>query len=502
MLERFRALLRLFFGCGGWARAASVAVSALVAVTILAGAAAAAPNASIVVDHKTGKVLYASNADAQRYPASLTKMMTLYMLFEAIESGKTKLDSTIRMSAFAAKQPPSKLGIKAGGTITVRDAILALVTKSANDVATAIAEHLAGSEKAFAQQMTARARQIGMTRTTFRNAHGLPNTAQVTTARDMATLARALQDHYPQYFSYFSTRSFVWKGARIGNHNRLLGRVDGVNGIKTGYTRASGFNLVTSVDRGGRQIVAVVIGGDTGKQRDNKMAGLIDTYLPKASRGQRTAPLIARGSAPAVAANVDVRVAVTAYPMPRLRPTTAPDAAGAAVAAVEVVAVETTPAPPAEAVAAPAELAVAFDDTTASTPDAASAFAAGSVASVIGANSIFALEAIEELEQQGDAAAGEDEDLADTLAPTPATSGWKIQIAATPSQSSAEELLDQARAKAATVLADVSPYTEPVQAGSATLYRARFGGFASKEAARSACAYLTKRNFNCLAISN
>jgi D-alanyl-D-alanine carboxypeptidase len=498
MRERFGALLRLIFGRGRWTRAATVTASMMLTVALLAGAAAASPNAEIVVDHKTGKVLYSSNADAQRYPASLTKMMTLYMLFEAIEGGKVKLDSKITMSAFAAGQPPSKLGIKAGGTITVRDAILALVTRSANDVATAVAERLSGSEKAFAQAMTTRARQIGMTRTTFRNAHGLPNSAQVTTARDMATLGRALQDHFPQYFSYFATPSFVWKGTRIGNHNRLLGRVEGVTGIKTGYTRASGFNLVTSVERGGRQIVAVVIGGDTGKQRDQRMASLIDTYLPKASRGQRTAPLIARGAAPAVADKVEIRVALSAYPLPRLRPTPAADAVGTAVAvAPEAPVASMAPA----AAAAPAALAEAFDDPADTTPDAVSAFATGSVASVIGANSIFALEAIEELEQQGDAGVGDD-DLAEAQAHAAATSGWKIQIAATPTQRSAEELLERARAKAAKVLADVSPYTEPVEAGNATLYRARFGGFASKESARAACAYLTKQNFNCLAISN
>jgi len=488
MLGRFKALLRRVFGCGHLRRVATVAASCLLAVTLVAGAASAAPNAAIVVDHKTGKVLYSSYADSQRYPASLTKMMTLYMLFEAIETGKTGLDSKIKMSAFAAGQPPSKLGIKAGGTISVRDAILALVTKSANDVATAIAEHLAGTEKAFAQAMTTRAHQLGMSKTTFRNAHGLPNTAQVTTARDMAVLGRALQDHFPQYFSYFSTRSFSWKGSRMGNHNRLLGRVEGVTGIKTGYTRASGFNLVTSVDRGGRQIVAVVIGGDTGKQRDNKMAGLIETYLPKASRGQRTAPLIARGSAIPMRSAANIRVAVADYPMPRLRPTTTV----VADAAPLPIAPPAAPAAPAVAqAAAPAEL-----------PETAAAFASASVAQIIGANSIFALEAIEELEQQGDAG-GIDEDI-EAAAPAPATamSGWKIQIAATPTQTSAEELLASARAKAPQVLADATPYTEPVEAGNATLYRARFGGFADKESARDACAYLTKKNFNCLAISN
>jgi D-alanyl-D-alanine carboxypeptidase len=395
------------------------------------------------------------------------------------------------MSAFAAGQPPSKLGIKAGGTISVRDAILALVTKSANDVATAIAEHLAGTEKAFAQAMTTRAHQLGMSKTTFRNAHGLPNTAQVTTARDMAVLGRALQDHFPQYFSYFSTRSFSWKGSRMGNHNRLLGRVEGVTGIKTGYTRASGFNLVTSVDRGGRQIVAVVIGGDTGKQRDNKMAGLIETYLPKASRGQRTAPLIARGSAIPMRSAANIRVAVADYPMPRLRPTTTVVADAAPL-----------PIAPPAAPAAPAAPAVAQAAAPAELPETAAAFASASVAQIIGANSIFALEAIEELEQQGDAG-GIDEDI-EAAAPAPATamSGWKIQIAATPTQTSAEELLASARAKAPQVLADATPYTEPVEAGNATLYRARFGGFADKESARDACAYLTKKNFNCLAISN
>lgn len=449
MLRRCGALLRLFLEGADWSRLTAVAVAALVAGALATGTAAAAPNAAIVVDAKTGKVLFSSNADAQRYPASLTKMMTLYLLFDAIESGKTRLDARIKMSAFAASQPPSKLGLKPGKTISVRDAILALVTKSANDVATAVAEHVAGSEKAFAQRMTTRARQLGMSHTTFRNAHGLPNSGQVTTARDLATLARALQDHFPQHYSYFSTPSFVWQGRRIANHNRLLGRVAGVNGIKTGYTRASGFNLVTSVDRGGRKIVAVVLGGDTSKARDKRMVSLIDAYLPQASRGTRAAATVPGGPALDVRGNVGVRVAATAYPMPRLRPT-----------------VDGGP------------------------------LATASVASVIGANSAFALDASP---QEGDTAV--DDETADT-APARDMSGWKIQIAASPSRQSAEELLDRARAKGGAVLAHASPYTEPVQAGNATLYRARFAGFPDKEAARSACAYLAKQKFNCLAIAD
>jgi D-alanyl-D-alanine carboxypeptidase len=504
MLERVVALHRLLDVIARWRRHAATAVVAMLTTIVLATSASAAPDAAIVVDAKTGKVLYASNADAQRYPASLTKMMTLYMLFEAIESGKTSLDARIKVSAFAAGQPPSKLGVKAGNTIKVRDAILALVTRSANDIATAIAEYLAGSEKSFAQQMTTRARQLGMSKTTFRNAHGLPNSAQVTTARDLALLGRALQDHFPEYFEYFKTPSFVWQGRRIGSHNRLLGRVSGVNGIKTGYTRASGYNLVTSVDRGGRQIVAVVLGGETSKARDRWMVNLIDKYLPKASRGARTAPLVA-GAAGLPAEGATGRVAGNAFPMPRLRPTTVVIAGAGAGVAPEPLKPQASPAPIAAAAPAP-ETRPATIETTASTnaaePDGV--FGEASVASLIGANSIFALDAETELQtvqQEGDAAV-EDDDAEAPTPPAEIADGWKIQLAATPTQRSAQELLDKALTKAGKLLADASPYTEPVEAGNATLYRARFAGFADKESARAACAQLARHNFNCLAISN
>lgn len=243
--------------------------------------AGAAPNAAIVVDAKSGKVLYSSNADARRHPASLTKIMTLYMLFEQIDHGPTSLKTNITMSRRCAGQAPSKLGLKPGQTIKARDAILALVTKSANDVACAVGEHISGTEAAFARDMTNRAHQLGMKSTVFRNASGLPNKAQVTTARDMAVLGRAVQDHFPRHFKYFKTKSFKYNGRTYKNHNRLLGKVKGVNGIKTGYTRASGYNLVSSAKRGRREIVAVVIGGDTGKARDARMAELIDKYLKR-----------------------------------------------------------------------------------------------------------------------------------------------------------------------------------------------------------------------------
>ena len=220
-------------------------------------------------------------------------MMTLYLTFEALKAGRIKKSSQVVFSAQAAAQPPTKLGVRAGGSVTVETAIYSLITRSANHPAHALAELLGGSEPAFARLMTAKARTLGMESTVFRNPHGLPNTSQFTTARDMATLGIALREHFPQYYSYFSVRSFQYGKQRIANHNRLLGRVKGVDGIKTGYTRASGFNLVSSVSDGGRRIVAVVMGGQSGSARDRKMADLIAEYLPKASarsRGNRSSP--------------------------------------------------------------------------------------------------------------------------------------------------------------------------------------------------------------------
>ncbi|WP_428524856.1 SPOR domain-containing protein [Roseibium sp.] len=249
--------------------------------------------AGIVVDAKTGKTLYAANADAYRFPASLTKIMTTYIIFEELEAGRLSMSSRLKVSKNAAAEVPSKLGLKPGSTISVKDAIGSLVTKSANDVATTVAENIAGSESAFARRMTRTARQLGMSKTTFRNAHGLPNSKQRTTARDMATLGRAIQERFPEYYKLFNTRVYKYKGRPLRNHNRLLGTVRGVDGIKTGYIRASGFNLVTSVKRDNRHIVAVVMGGRTGARRNAHMTDLIGRYLHKASKGRRTAPLIA-----------------------------------------------------------------------------------------------------------------------------------------------------------------------------------------------------------------
>jgi len=241
-------------------------------------------HAAIVVDGNNGRVLYQSNAEARRHPASLTKMMTMYLTFEAMEAGRLSKSSEIPVSAYAASRPPTKIGFRPGQSIDVDSAIYALCTKSANDVAVALGETLGGTEERFAQMMTAKARQIGMRNTVFRNASGLPDDEQVTTARDMAVLGMALRKRFPQHFSYFSSRSFNFRGKTIRGHNDLLGRVEGVDGIKTGYIRASGFNIVTSVNTDGRKLVVVVMGGDTARSRNAEVEQFIERYLPQASR--------------------------------------------------------------------------------------------------------------------------------------------------------------------------------------------------------------------------
>ncbi len=258
-----------------------LAAALLSLAVVLAGAPAHAKYASLVMDAETGRVIHAVNADTRNYPASLTKMMTLYLVFEAVDKGRLTLDRGLKVSARAARQPASKLGLGKGTAISVRDAILALVTKSANDVATVVAEHFSGSERRFALVMTAKARRLGMSRTTFRNASGLPHRGQLSTARDMAILARRLLTDFPGHYHYFSTDSFHFDGVAHRNHNRLLASYEGADGIKTGYIRASGFNLVASARRGGDRLIGVVFGGDSPRARDRHMAKLLDKGFRK-----------------------------------------------------------------------------------------------------------------------------------------------------------------------------------------------------------------------------
>ncbi|MDP9196903.1 MAG: D-alanyl-D-alanine carboxypeptidase, partial [Pseudomonadota bacterium] len=225
---------------------------------------------AILMDAATGRILHSEAADQKRYPASLTKMMTLYLAFDALKAGKLKPGQKLKISSRAASQAPSKLGLVPGKTISVENAILALTTKSANDAAVVLAEAIAGSEKAFAERMTRKARQLGMTATVFQNASGLPNFRQVTTARDIATLSRALIRSHSRYYHYFSRTSFSWNGRTHTNHNRLLGHYPGADGLKTGYIDASGFNLAASAIRGKKRLICVVFGGPSGSWRDEK----------------------------------------------------------------------------------------------------------------------------------------------------------------------------------------------------------------------------------------
>ncbi|MBP2294068.1 D-alanyl-D-alanine carboxypeptidase family protein [Azospirillum rugosum] len=246
--------------------------------------ALAAKYAAIVVDARTGEVLHEENADTITHPASLTKMMTLYLTFDALDEGRLTLDQALPVSAWAEAQSPTKLGLRAGQSLRVEQAILGLVTKSANDAAVVLAEALGGSEAKFAEMMTRKARELGMRSTVFRNANGLPNMEQVTTARDFSLLSRALLSDHSKYYPYFSRRNFVYGGRSLHNHNRLMLRYEGMDGIKTGYTVASGFNLAASAVRDGRRLVAVVLGGKSAASRDIRMAALLDKAFGKPSR--------------------------------------------------------------------------------------------------------------------------------------------------------------------------------------------------------------------------
>jgi len=256
-------------------------------------ASANAKYAAMVVDGYTGKMVYGRNVDAPRYPASITKVMTLYIVFEELRAGRLKKTTKMKVSKYASGRPPSKLGLKPGETITVDTAIRALVTKSANDVATVVAEHIGGTQTKFAKRMTRTARAIGMNKTTFRNPHGLPDRRQKTTARDLIKLSMRIQSDFPKLYSYFSVKKFTFRGRTFRNYNKLLGRFKGTTGIKTGYIRASGYNLTAVVKRGNKKVVAVVMGGKTGRSRDAHMRKLITNAFPKvvAYSGPPTAPV-------------------------------------------------------------------------------------------------------------------------------------------------------------------------------------------------------------------
>ncbi len=451
-------------------------------MSLSVGAASAADSryAAIVVDANTGKTLFSANAGARRYPASLTKMMTLYLTFEAMKRGKIKKSTSVPFSAQAAAQAPTKLGVKAGGSVSVETAIYSLVTRSANDSSVALAELLGGSETNFAAMMTKKARSLGMTGTVFRNPNGLPNTSQFTTARDMATLGIALREHFPQYYSYFSVRSFKYGRQRIANHNRLLGKVKGVDGIKTGYTRASGFNLVSSVTDGNRRIVAVVMGGQSGSARDRHMAELIARYMPKAS-ARNGGPLIAKSGSETFASLSDV------LPMKKQAEPIV------SLAEEELDGSQQTEADEAalEPVRRGNQLQVAKARGDAK---AKKAIIATETALSEQAYAEPVLRPSAELDSVATAS------VDNRAASEP--SGWVIQIASSPSKAEAKAALETAKGKASGILASASSYTVPFDKGGVTYHRARFGGFDSKTVAMKTCNQLKKKRIACYAVQN
>src|SRR5712691_3660071 len=335
---------------------------------------------SIIVDANSGATLASTSPDGIRHPASLTKIMTLYLLFERLDAGKMKLDTEMSVSEHSSDQAPTKLGLHPGQTIRVEDAIKGLVTRSANDAAVVVAEAIAGDEDGFAKLMTRKARALGMSRTTYRNASGLPDDEQVTSARDQAILGRAIQERFPRYYRYFSTVTFNYHGQSIRNHNHLLGEVEGVDGIKTGYTRASGFNLVTSIRRGNRHLVGVVLGGRSGGSRDATMRNLLAENLEKAATKRTVAAIAERNASDA---NADVAEAEAAS-----RPTQTVQAQGA----VQVVSASTEPAaaPPVRP-AAPATRSVIAQAAAAVPPAQAKPEPAPLTSGVIQAQSIAAI---------------------------------------------------------------------------------------------------------------
>jgi D-alanyl-D-alanine carboxypeptidase len=475
--------------------------------------------ASIVVDANSGAVMQETNADSPRHPASLTKIMTLYLLFERLEAGKIKMSTELPVSAHAAAQAPSKLGLKPGETIAVETAIRAIVTKSANDVAVIVAEALAGDEAEFAKQMTAKARALGMTNTTYYNASGLPEDRQWTTARDQAILGRAIHDRFPKYYGYFGTRTFAFRGKMMRNHNHLLGQVAGVDGIKTGYIRDSGFNIVTSARRGNRYVVAVVFGGRTARARDARVTALIENNINIAA-AKRTAPPMVEGWAVAEARAKEVQEIKDAASRPKV-------ASLALRAPIAATAPAAQPAPQREEPAVgstdpikpnsvktitvqlntmhTASLSAPAPDSRKLTPTTATA----SVTNV----PLVKRQPTEPPSTRTDtvilsqntkvASAGASLPItgAEHTAKRHANGGWTIQVGAFDEEKDAKQRLAAAQDKAKEQLGKADSFTERVAKGHKSLYRARFAGL-DKEQAEVACKHLKRSHLPCMLLKN
>jgi D-alanyl-D-alanine carboxypeptidase len=494
--------------------------------------------AGIVVDAKSGKVLYESAADAARYPASVTKVMTLYVLFQELTAGNIKLSDKMTVSKHAAAAVPTKLGLKAGSSITVENAIKALVTLSANDMARVIAEHISGSESKFAERMTATARAMGMNRTTYRNASGLPDSRQITTVRDQAILGAAVYQHFPKYYEYFQTRSFSYGKRTYGNHNRLLGE-RGVDGIKTGYTNASGFNLLTAARTDGRHIVVVAFGFDKSGSRDAKVRELVKTYVTKGRKGGYLDVAMVpqpgrKGATVQVASTEPTPVTPLPYPAWRLRGN---DVQVAVAPVLDVVkpeittaSIAPTPAPrptqigspaPMQATAAISSVAPSQRDRPLDVIGAwlSDTFSLGAEPAPLGQTAPSAPllppvgigEAGEPIDLMTSGSVGNatrvaavEQTMPAPLAAEPAavpSSTWIVQIGAAPTEAGASSLLGNA-ASSVSALGAMKSYVERFEKNGQVFFRARFAGFGSRDDATAMCSELKKAKMSCLAMQS
>lgn len=453
--------------------------------------------AALVMDADTGMILYQSNPDKILYPASLTKVMTLLLTFDALESGRLSVNDRIRVSSYAASMSPSKLGLKPGSTIRVEDAIYALVTKSANDISVALAEAIGGSESRFAQMMTQRAASIGMSKSRFYNASGLPNTRQVTTARDMALMARYIIVTYPKYYRYFSKRNFTYAGVNHHNHNRLMQTYPGMDGMKTGYINASGFNLVASAKRGNQRLIGVVFGGKTAVSRNNHMAKLLDDGFGM-MEGIRVAKNQSRNLG---AGNPGLQVVpMQTTPQPHVTASLQPAIATAAPEAVTRVAamapaagpiIYPPPLPPQKRMAGVQDAVVTPSQGTnmtslqASSITAADRLPSPAQATVLGTLPAGGLQQQVSLTQNNAVSAPIEQKT------------WSIQIGAYQSRVVTDQALYQAVKKLPAHLSNAQSLIVPLRTSDAQwVFRARLSGF-NREQAAEACRYFT----NCITIS-
>ncbi len=534
--------LNVFSRLSFWRIAAAVLISFVVAWPSWAEAAVPRAYAGIVVDAKTGKVLYESDADATRYPASVSKVMTLYILFQELTAGNIKLTDKMPVSKYAASAVPTKLGLKPGSTITVDNAIKAICTLSANDMARVVAEYIGGSESAFAKRMTATARALGMTHTTYVNASGLPDSRQITTVRDQAKLGIAIYEHFPKYYAYFQTKSFSYARRTYGNHNNLLGK-NGIDGIKTGYTGAAGYNLLTAARTDGKHIVVVGFGFASGAKRDATVRDLVKKYLPTARAGDYLeAALIPKpgrkGTSVAPITSDDaVQVASTDPIMPMPAPEfraggegtddaeEAPADPQIGIGDIDTVDDTTVASLAPMPVERPLDLgmppAVDAIEQTAPTKRKrldqvvgtfTQSYSLGAAPAPLGQT----LPSAPLVPPVGIGDEGQPVDLmtsgsidqtaqvASVEQPIPSAlpaTGWVVQLGAAPTEDGANGLLKSAGSKIKS-LARLDGFVQRFDKDGQTYFRARFGGFSGQDAANDMCKQLKQAKMSCLAMQS